>query len=399
MPHPDFEAGKARYEEAKRQQEQRAKANGSARDRASQRRYGAASPIAPLRILEPEKWQGKAVPETRWIIHNVLPVCSICTLGGHGETGKSILALQLGVARALDRDWLGFPTTRGKTLIVSCEDPENVVWSRIAGILKHYDADFFDLGDRLRIIDRVDLLNSFMEWENRWKPGEETPFLFRIHNLALDIGADLIIVDSRYDVFGGEQNDTPQVHQFMSALRTVAVEIDGVVLILAHPSRTGLSAEGDGESGSVAWHNKVRSRLYLRAAIKEHDGDCDRILEHLKNNYGPKFEPLRLTWHDGAFAADRPATGVLASIEQSAAEKAFLEALAKLAAQRANVSASPTSNNYAPIAIIRARLAGKCRKADLADAMHRLLDAGRIAVEQYGRTSDPRFRLVEVNQK
>src|SRR5262249_22323428 len=160
--------------------------------------------------------------------------------------------------------------------------------------------------------------------------GEETTLLSRIHNLALDGEFDLFIIDSRYDVFPGEQNDTTHVHQFMSALRVVALEINGVILMLAHPSRTGMSAEGDGESGSVAWHNQVRSRLYLRAADKERDGNCDRVLEHLKNNYGPKFEPLRLTWRDGAFAADRPATGVLASIEQSGAEKVFLEALDKL---------------------------------------------------------------------
>lgn len=379
----------------------RQRQNGEGRDRAYQRRTAAADPMAPLRILEPEKWHGLPIPETHWIVHNVFPIPSVCTLGGHGETGKSILALQLGVARALGRDWLGFSTKRGKTLVISCEDPEKIVWLRVAGVLEHYGADFADLGDRLRIVDRCDLENAFMEWRDRWKPGEETALLSHVHNLALDGGFDLIIIDSRYDAFGagGEQNDMNHVHQFMSALRVVAQEINGVILMLAHPSRTGMSAEGDGESGSVAWHNKVRSRLYLRAADKEQDGYCDRILEHVKNNYGPKFEPLRLTWRDGAFTADRPATGVLASIEQAGAEKAFLAALAKLTAQHANVSASPTSNNYAPVAMIRARLVGRLHKADLVGAMQRLLESGRLGVEQYGRPSDPRFRVIEVIPK
>ena len=193
--------------------------------------YGAAAPAhvlpkqvsdamttaAPLRIIEPESWDQQPVPETRWIIRGPLPALAVCSLGGHGETGKSILGLQAGVARALDRDWLGFPATYGKTLIVSCEDPEEQVHIRLAGILRHYGATFADLGDRLRIIDRNDMINSMMDWRTRWEPGEVSTFYCQVMNHALQMLADLIVIDSRYDVYSGEQNDTPQVHQFMAA--------------------------------------------------------------------------------------------------------------------------------------------------------------------------------------
>jgi RecA-family ATPase len=363
------------------------------RNRAYERRTTAADPMAQLRILAPETWQGVPIPETSWIVHQVLPVPSVCSLGGNGETGKSILGLQLGVARALGRDWLGFSTAPGKTLVVSCEDPEKIVWQRIAGILDHYGAQFIDLGDRLRIVDRCDLHNALMEWRDRWKLGEEMPLLSRIHNVSLDGGFDLIVIDSRYDVFSGEQNDISHVHQFMSALRVMALEINGVILLLAHPSRTGMGADGDGESGSVAWHNKVRSRLYLRTADREKDGECDRVLEHLKNNYGSKFEPLRLHWRDGAFAADRPATGVLASIEQSVAERVFLEAFDKLTAQGVNLSPSPAAVSFAPTVIVKSRLANGVRRGDLHAAMQRLFDKGQIVTEQYGRPSSPQHRI------
>jgi hypothetical protein len=90
---------------------------------------------------------------------------------------------------------------------------------------------------------------------------------------------------------------------------------------------------------------------------------------------------------------------VLASIEQGQADKAFLDAFRKLTAMHVNMSANPAAHNFAPLAMIRGRFAGKLRKAELTDAMHRLLNAGRLAVEEYGPPSKRAARLIEHPQK
>ena len=59
-------------------------------------------------------------------------------------------------------------------------------------------------------------------------------------------------------------------------------------MLLAHPSLTGMNT-GTGTSGSTAWNNSVRSRLYLdrvRESGIEPDPDA-RVLRTMKSNYGP----------------------------------------------------------------------------------------------------------------
>jgi hypothetical protein len=60
-------------------------------------------------------------------------------------------------------------------------------------------------------------------------------------------------------------------------------------------------ASGSGTSGSTAWNNSVRSRLYLT----QDDANPDaRILKFMKSNYGPKGEPMKLIWRNGLFVPE-----------------------------------------------------------------------------------------------
>ena len=75
---------------------------------------------------------------------------------------------------------------------------------------------------------------------------------------------------------------------------------DCAVVLLAHvdktTSRNRKSEGGEGYSGSTAWHNSVRSRLFLTR------GEDDLLtLEHQKSNLGKLRETLKLAWVDGGF--------------------------------------------------------------------------------------------------
>ncbi len=63
-------------------------------------------------------------------------------------------------------------------------------------------------------------------------------------------------------------------------LRDLAIDHDCAVLLLSHPSLTGLNS-GTGTSGSTAWNNSVRSRLYLQATSPD-----TRTLKVVKANHG-----------------------------------------------------------------------------------------------------------------
>ena len=99
-------------------------------------------------------------------------------------------------------------------------------------------------------------------------------------------------------LLAGNENRRPHARQFINALRDIAIATDGAVIVTAHPSLSG-RASGTGEAGSTAWHNAVRSRLYL----KSEDGEDDdiRVLKTMKANYGRRGKEMRLKWIDGVF--------------------------------------------------------------------------------------------------
>ena len=105
------------------------------------------------------------------------------------------------------------------------------------------------------------------------------------------------------DTFGGNENDRAQVRQFVGLLRKLAMTADGAVVLLSHPSLTGINS-GSGLSGSTGWHNSVRARMYLHSTTptegEQPDNDL-REIEFKKNNYGPKGHGIVLRYKNGLF--------------------------------------------------------------------------------------------------
>ena len=258
-----------------------------------------ALPIGPkIEIIDPITWQDHAIPERRWVVADMIPMQNVTMLSGDGGVGKSIVILQLMVACALGRQWLGRQTKPCKVFGLFAEDDEGELHRRLADIARHYGADLGDL-ENLQLCSRVGLENSMMEWRSAWEQGETTWLHAEIMNHALQFGAQLVALDSLHDIFAGEENRRVQARQFVQGLREIAREIDGAVVLTAHPSLTGRNT-GTGESGSTAWNNAVRSRLYLTAADEQADG-AERILKAMKANYGPAGGSIRLRWTDGVY--------------------------------------------------------------------------------------------------
>ena len=259
------------------------------------------NPTGPkIQILDPITWQDRAIPERQWLVPDMIPMQNVTILSGDGGVGKSIIAFELMVACALGKRWLGQQTKPCKVFGLFAEDDEAELHRRLADICCHHDAELGDL-ENLQLCSRVGLENSLMDWRSPWEAGETTWLHATIMNHALQYGAQLVVVDSLHDVFAGEENRRVQARQFVQGLREIAREIDGAVVLTAHPSLTGRNT-GTGESGSTAWNNAVRSRLYLTEADEQADG-AERILKTMKANYGPAGGSIRLRWTDGVYEA------------------------------------------------------------------------------------------------
>ena len=77
-------------------------------------------------------------------------------------------------------------------------------------------------------------------------------------------------------MYPANENDRAKVRQFVGILRGLALRQRCAVMLLGHPSLTGLNT-GTGTSGSTAWNNSVRSRLYLERIVRDgYEPDPDK---------------------------------------------------------------------------------------------------------------------------
>ena len=202
----------------------------------------------------------------------------------------------------------------------------------------------------------------------------------------------LVLRDALADVFGGEEIARAQARQFISLHRGLAIDNNLAVALIAHPSLMGMK---EGTSGSTAWSNSVRSRLYLeRVKDGERESDANRrVLSVKKSNYGPVGLELRLRWSNGAFVLDGPASGFDKLAAEAKADRVFLDSLAAFTSQGRDVSPKP-GPTYAPSVFAKHPDNDGVGKADLALAMERLLKRKEIRVETKGPPSKERQRLV-----
>jgi RecA-family ATPase len=343
--------------------------------------------------IDPATLEGIPVPPRRWLVLDWIPLARVTALYGAGGEGKTILGQMLATACAVGGRWLGLPVLRCNSLLFYCEDDLAEMHRRQDDINRHFGCTWTDLG-AMRWLPRLGSDNLLMTFETR---PIATPVFQQLLQAAKEHEARLVITDTLADVFGGNENDRAQARMFtQQILGCLAREIDGAVIALAHPSRTGISSES-GESGSTAWDGTVRSRLYLTTpkADKGEPPEPDlRVLTRKKSNAARRDETIELRWKDGVFVPIHAPTGILGSIERRTCERVFLDLLDKTTAEEQPVSSNSRAGNYAPRLFETRPDQERFTKANFERAMQALFSSGKIANEDYGRKSDMRSRIV-----
>lgn len=350
-----------------------------------------------LDAIDPCSFQGQDVPERRWLVDGWIPMRTVSMLGGDGGTGKSLCAMQLVTAAAIGGTWLGMPVPRVKAIYLACEDEQDELHRRQEDINRALGIDYADL-DGLQWVDRVgedNLLFAPTIDEKGYKGAPDITALYRsIMRHVLDNGTQLIVLDSSHDVFGGNENSRSEVRRFIQCLIRLAREIDGAVILLAHPSLSGRNS-GTGESGSTGWNNSVRSRLYLHRPPESDNADAnERLLTRKKSNYAAAGDTIRLQWTDGAFVSNDAPGGFVATLDKRKARKVFMELLEQRESEGRPVSHKPKSGNYAPAEFAKHPARQGFRKADFARAMEELFAEGLIKVATYGDRPSRQFEKI-----
>lgn len=348
--------------------------------------HAAGAPM-PLNRLDFVAWQDRDLPARRWMVRDWIPLGHVTSLYGDGGAGKSLVAQMLMASCATGVPWFSREVMQCKVLGLFCEDDEGELLRRQEAINNAHSIDFCDL-EQMIAFSRVGEDNALMTFDREGR-GELTPLWHRIVEEVRDFGAQLVVVDTAADTFGGDELKRPQVRQFISTcLGRIAREIDGAVLLCAHPSLSGLNS-GTGAGGSTAWNNTVRSRLYLERPPAEDGEQADpdaRLLTTKKANYAATGSEIRLRWRNGAFVLDSIAGGNFVEIidqrnREREVEGIFLACLREVQARGQQAADSVAARDrYAP-KLLRTLPAGrKCSFNELKLAMDRLLSAGKVRV-------------------
>ncbi len=298
-------------------------------------------------------WSGIHVPARRWLLDGWLPVGEASLLTGAGAVGKSLVSQQLAATIAAGSAFMGVEVEQATTIYITCEDSREELQRRQAAIGSMLGARY-PRGQFMAASwkGELDLELFAYDEERRLRP---TPRFHKLRDTALQSGARFIVLDNTSHLFGGDENTKREVAAFVNLLNGLAAEIDGVVLLLGHPNKTGLNKPGEGDAnqfgGSVAWENQVRSRLLLSSVGKD-DPDA-RVLTNPKANYAAKGGSLAFRWHHGAFVRDDDLPDdqraeIAANVMANADNAAFLACLAERNRQQRQVSEKPTAANYAP---------------------------------------------------
>jgi RecA-family ATPase len=361
-------------------------------------RESTAKPVV-LRVVDILRWMGIPMPIRLWSVYERIPSKQTTLLSGEGSVGKTILELQLCVATVLGLDWIGTLPEKGPAVYIGAEDDEDELHRRLAEIIKYYAASYAWVNFAALANNGLHLMSfagedCVLAAPNRNGQMMPTPLYAKLLEFVSDIKPKHIGIDTLADTFGGNEIDRTQVRQYVGLLRKLAIASGGAVVLLAHPSLTGINT-GTGLSGSTGWHNSVRARMFFKAA-KDGDDDTVRELEFMKNNYGPLADTVKLRYCNGVFVPVGSEAPLDKAHRERAAEEKFLDVFAKLVAQgrQAFSTKKKASDEFAPYLVANHPDGKQFSWHEYEQAMERLLANDKLYIVQSGSPSKPRERLV-----
>lgn len=334
----------------------------------------------------PDDWEGAEAPPRRFILKDWIVRGAAGLLGGQDGVGKSLLAQMLGTCAASGRDFLGLPIERCRAIYITAEDPSDELHRRQEPINESLGIGMADLRGWFKTYSlKGEIGNELATFDidGRLSP---TARYRQIRRAALDFGAELVFVDNAAHVFAGNENARHDVAAFLGLLERLSIEIDGAVILLAHPNKQHSQGnkEGNEYSGTTGWSAHVRNRLFFDWSNDE-DPD-ERVLRRSKANYAAKGEEIICRWHRWSFVRPEDlgadyAAELAESIRAQGENTRFLACLASCTERRRAVSHNP-GTNYAP-KIFAGMIEGKGTTAKaFARAMERLLHLGTIELDQ-----------------
>ena len=245
------------------------------------------------------------------LIDNVLRMGHKLLLAGPSKAGKSFCLIELCIAIAEGRKWLGWQCAKGRVLYVNLELDRPSCLHRFRDV---YEA----LGWEADNINNIDI------WNLRGNTVPMDKLAPKLIRRAVKKNYIAVVIDPIYKVITGDENSADQMANFCNQFDKICHELNSAVIYCHHHSKgyQGSKRSMDRASGSGVFARDPDALLDLvELDTKNLAGMKDKTawrIEGTLREY-PKFEPLNLFFEypihrldTAGFLAD---TGTMGSIE------------------------------------------------------------------------------------
>jgi hypothetical protein len=212
------------------------------------------------------------------IIEGILRRGHKMLLSGGSKDGKSFALIELAIAIAEGREWLGWPCAKGRAMYVNLEVAE-------ASCLHRFKDVYEGLGWSPDNIDKVTI------WNLRGKALAVEHLVPKLMRRIIGKGYSTVIIDPIYKISGGDENSASDMARFCNHLDVVARETGCAIVYCHHHSKgaQGQKRSMDRASGSGVFARDADAlidfvRLDVTKSIIEqqiNDRTCERIARWL----------------------------------------------------------------------------------------------------------------------
>lgn len=272
-----------------------------------------------------QAYEDKPLPG--FVVEGWIPEGDVTLWTGDGGIGKTEATLQTGLRVCAQAGHMPFIVKKAVPVVFwSAEDSEHRINTKIEGICasSHVQLGGEWFNDRLRGFTVRDITGLHL-WEvDKNNPaGKPTPAMLALPAEIIETGAKLVFVDNVAIVCQFNLSDPIPVTAFVNYLRKIADDTKCAIVLLGHVSAD--SAVGTTRKsffGTQAWHNAVRSRIFMEKIVANGDMPEHVKVSHEKSNYGPLMEPFRMRRN--------PETGILSAFTNHEVAAAIDESFAPL---------------------------------------------------------------------
>ena len=185
-----------------------------------------------------------SIPKREWLVDRLCLKAHITGLVAPGGTGKSSLAIALGISVASNTDILQLCVSQqANVLILNNEDSTDELQRRIAGIVTQFQICPSSIEDRLFYTSGYE--GKFMLSEMSDSGQKETAFAGDLIKYMLEKDIGLLIVDPFVSTHNAPENDNTAMNQAMSIYRKIAAQTGAAIIAIHHTRKLS-------DSGSVA---------------------------------------------------------------------------------------------------------------------------------------------------